>query len=61
VSSDLVIQLQEKDSLLLQKHTMKVTVGQLINLQSNVKTAGAQNVSRPTNSRRTFDDMLPYT
>jgi len=61
VSSDLVIQLQEKDSLLLQKHTMKVTVGQLINLQSNVKKASAQNVLRPTNCRKTVDDTLPFT
>ncbi|XP_078380344.1 uncharacterized protein LOC144663322, partial [Oculina patagonica] len=59
VSSDLVTQLQEKDSLLLQKHTMKVTVGQLISLQSNVKTASTQNISRSTNSRR--QDTLPCT
>lgn len=49
VSSDLVMQLEEKDSLLQQKHTMETTVGQLISLQSNVKTASSQNASKSMN------------
>lgn len=50
VSSDLVMHLQERDGLLLQKHTMKVTVGQLVHLQSKIKTSSTQNIPRSTTS-----------
>lgn len=61
VSSDLITHLQERDGLLLQKHTMKVTVGQLINLQSNIKTSSVQNIPRPTPSVTGHQDILPCT
>ena len=62
VSSDLITHLQERDGLLLQKHTMKVTVGQLVNLQSKIKTSSIQNVSRPTSSTtQKYQDTLPCT
>lgn len=61
VSTILVAQLQEKDSLLLQKQTMEATVGQLISLQSNVKTTSAQNVTRSINPTQTRHDTLPCT
>ena len=39
VSADLVNQLQERDTLIQQGDTMRVTVGKLIDLQKNVKNA----------------------
>lgn len=61
VSSDLITHLQERDGLLLQKHTMKVTVGQLINPQSNIKMSSVQKILRPTPSVTGHQDTLPCT
>ena len=52
VSSDLVTHLQVRDDLRLQKSTMKVTVGKLVHLQSNIKTSSAQNRPRSTNATK---------
>ena len=52
VSSDLVTHLQVRDDLRLQKNTMKVTVGKLVHLQSNIKTSSAQDRSRSTNTTK---------
>ena len=58
VSSDLITHLQERDDLLLQKHTMKVTAGQLVDLQSNLKTTSTQNLQRPAPDTRNNQDTL---
>ena len=52
VSSDLVTHLQVRDDLRLQKNTMKVTVGKLVHLQSNIKTSSAQDRPRSTNTAK---------
>ncbi|KAK2564915.1 hypothetical protein P5673_011622 [Acropora cervicornis] len=52
VSSDLITHLQARDDLLLQKHTMKVTAGQLVDLQLNLKTASTQNLQRPAPDKK---------
>ena len=52
VSSDLVTHLQVRDDLRLQKNTMKVTVGKLVHLQSNIKTSSAQDRPRSTNTTK---------
>jgi len=59
VSSDLISHLQERDGLLLQEHTLKVTAGQLVNLQSSRKTSTVQSVPRSTLSTRSSPDSLP--
>lgn len=59
VSSDLITHLQERDDLLLQKQTMIVTAGQLVDLQSNIKTASIRNPSRTAANTRNYQDTLP--
>ena len=46
MSADLVTQLQERDALILQGDTMRVTVGKLVSLQANVKNASTLNSTR---------------
>ena len=61
VSTELICHLQERDSLFLQAHTMQVSVAQLINLHSNVKTTSTQNVTKSITCSRNSQDTLQCT